>query len=371
MPSTYTTNDGLEQPATGAQAGTWGNTLNADLALIDSAIDGVVSVDLTGLSTYTLAITQGAASNGRSKIVLFTGTPSGSVTATVSPNTAKKMYFFKNGTSGGFNVTIAQGSGTTVAITPGLIVAAYCDGGGSGANVASLYSTMQIATPTITGTISGTPTLPAVNARTDGNVTISLAGLSTYTLDSTSLSAGGNCVITFTGQGSTSPVVVTVSPNTTQRLLFVRNRLSLAADFTGSDVQIKQGSGTTSTIPTGTNKTGGIIFCDGTGATANTAPLLLNLFQGGGTTMDLQIPAFFGDAITGTMGFSGLSVKSTGESQVTAGARWIESCPSTGPTDANIANGQYSVWVNESSNLLTFRVRYSSGTYKTGTIALT
>jgi hypothetical protein len=41
------------------------------------------------------------------------------------------------------------------------------------------------------------------------------------------------------------------------------------------------------------------------------------------------------------------------------------------PTDGDIPNSFISWWLNEAGNLLTFRVRYSGGTLKTGTIALT
>lgn len=43
---------------------------------------------------------------------------------------------------------------------------------------------------------------------------------------------------------------------------------------------------------------------------------------------------------------------------------------SSAPTDGDIDNGAMVAWLNEGSNLLTFRVRYSGGTLKTGTVAL-
>ena len=46
MPSTYTTNLGIEKIATGEQSGTWGTTTNTNFDLIDSAIDGIISVTL-------------------------------------------------------------------------------------------------------------------------------------------------------------------------------------------------------------------------------------------------------------------------------------------------------------------------------------
>jgi hypothetical protein len=44
--------------------------------------------------------------------------------------------------------------------------------------------------------------------------------------------------------------------------------------------------------------------------------------------------------------------------------------PKIAPTDANIPPNHCFIWLNEGANLLTFRVRYSNGTLKTGTVAL-
>ena len=43
MPSTYTTNNGIEKIATGEQSGTWGTTTNVNFDLLDEALDGQVS----------------------------------------------------------------------------------------------------------------------------------------------------------------------------------------------------------------------------------------------------------------------------------------------------------------------------------------
>ena len=46
MPSTYTTNLGIEKIATGEQSGTWGGTTNTNFDLIDGAINGVISINV-------------------------------------------------------------------------------------------------------------------------------------------------------------------------------------------------------------------------------------------------------------------------------------------------------------------------------------
>ena len=136
MPSTFTTNNGIEKPATGEQNGTWGDTANSDFDLIDQALDGLVTVTLTG-TTSTLPITSGASSDGRNRNIVFDGTLSAAHTVTVTPNDAEKWYFITNSTSGGYSVIIKQGSGvgTSVTILNGYTKMVRLDGTGTNANV--------------------------------------------------------------------------------------------------------------------------------------------------------------------------------------------------------------------------------------------
>jgi len=45
--------------------------------------------------------------------------------------------------------------------------------------------------------------------------------------------------------------------------------------------------------------------------------------------------------------------------------------PASAPADASLSNGQISFWINESTNALTVKVKYSNGTVKSGTVSLT
>lgn len=132
MSSTFTANNGIEKPGTGEQTGTWGATVDANYDLQDSAIDGSVAITLSS-TTATLPVTNGVASNGRFKVVRFTGSPGGTCTVTVTPNTAQKIHFIVNASNQ--SVIITQGSGSTVTIAAGSGGVAYCDGTGSTANV--------------------------------------------------------------------------------------------------------------------------------------------------------------------------------------------------------------------------------------------
>ena len=76
MASSYTTNLGIEKPATGEQSGTWGATTNTNFDILDQAIDGIISITLSSAgssgSPNSLPISDGAVSNGRNKFIEFT-----------------------------------------------------------------------------------------------------------------------------------------------------------------------------------------------------------------------------------------------------------------------------------------------------------
>ncbi len=134
MASTYTVNTGIELIANGEQSGTWGDTTNTNLEIIDRLTNGVGSITLSG-TTHTLTTTDGALSDGQYKVLVFGGSPSGTNTVTISPNDQAKQYFVVN--SSGESIILTQGSGTTVTIADGATDIVYADGGGASANVAS------------------------------------------------------------------------------------------------------------------------------------------------------------------------------------------------------------------------------------------
>lgn len=138
MPSTYTTNTGIEKPADGEQSGTWGQTANLDFDIIDRALNGVGTVSLSG-TTHTLTTSDGSLSDGQYKVLLLTGTTTGTNTITLSPNDAQKLYFVSNNSSN--PVTFTQGSGGDVTIAVGDTAIIYADGGGSSAEVSDFSAT--------------------------------------------------------------------------------------------------------------------------------------------------------------------------------------------------------------------------------------
>ena len=146
MASTYTSSTGIEKIGSGEQAGTWGNTTNNNLDIIDRALNGSVTLTITGNTTLTTS--DGILSNGQFKIIILAGSPSGAYDLTIDPNDQQKWYFIKN--SSGQTATVKQGggSGSTVAVATGLTAILFADGTGANANVSSIAPTDLVADPT-------------------------------------------------------------------------------------------------------------------------------------------------------------------------------------------------------------------------------
>jgi hypothetical protein len=141
MASTYTA-AGIELVTQGEQAGAWGDTTNTNWEMIEEMVGGVVSVALSTTSE-TLTTSDGASSDGRHAAVVFTGSPGGTCTVTVSPNDMQKIYFIVNNSDQ--TVTMSQGSGANVSIAAGSKKIVYCDGAGAGAAVVDLTTNLDIS----------------------------------------------------------------------------------------------------------------------------------------------------------------------------------------------------------------------------------
>ena len=143
MASTYTTNTGIELIANGEQSGTWGDTTNTNLQIIDRLTNGVGTITLSG-TTHTLTTTDGSLSEGQYRVLLLAGSPSGTNTITVTPNDQTKLFFVKN--NSGQSAIFSQGSGANVTVPNGESAIIYCDGAGSGAAVVNLSATFDLTT---------------------------------------------------------------------------------------------------------------------------------------------------------------------------------------------------------------------------------
>ncbi len=141
MASTYTNNTGIQLIATGEQSGTWGDTTNVNLQIIDRLTNGVGSVVLSG-TTHTLTTSDGSLSEGQYKLLVLGGSPTGTCTVTIDPNDQQKIFFVRN--ISGENVIFTQGSGTNVTVVNNYTAIIYADGTGVGANVVDLIPNLQV-----------------------------------------------------------------------------------------------------------------------------------------------------------------------------------------------------------------------------------
>jgi hypothetical protein len=214
MPSTYTTNLGIEKVATGEQSGTWGTTTNVNFDLIDQAVNGVASITLASAGTSgspnTIDISNGSASDGRNKFIEFTdgGDLGSTAYVQLTPNDAEKVVFIRNSLSGSQSLVLFQGTysvSNDIEIASGKDVVVKFDGGGSSATVTNVFNDLLVTSLTgpITGDITGNVTgnlTGNVTGNVTGNLTGNVAGDVTGNLT-------GN--VTSTGSSSFTSVAVT------------------------------------------------------------------------------------------------------------------------------------------------------------------
>ena len=172
MPSSYTQNLGIEQPATGEQANVWGITVNRNFATYDLAIAGNTQIALSS-SSYQLTINDGAdLPLGANALIIWTGqlAAQGSVVMDANPGTRQHLHIMQNRTLGGFQIAFSQGSGGTFTLWNGYDAIIYSDGVGAGANVAAALANPQFANMLLTGNLimQGYLTVPSIQ----GDVTL-------------------------------------------------------------------------------------------------------------------------------------------------------------------------------------------------------
>lgn len=149
MPSTYTTNNGIELIATGEQSGTWGATTNTNLSLVDTALDGQVTITVgaTGSSgsPNALPVTNGSTSNGRNRLIIFAdgGDLGGTVFVQLTPNDAEKIVYIRNSLTASRSILVFQGTynaSNDYEIPAGTTAVVHFNGGGSGAVAANVFN---------------------------------------------------------------------------------------------------------------------------------------------------------------------------------------------------------------------------------------
>jgi hypothetical protein len=231
---TYTTSGGITKPTTGTESGTWGDTVNLNMDIIDRLVNGVISIPLTS-TPYSLATSDGSLSGtGQYMLINFTGTPGTTVTVNVTPQDATKIYFIRN--SSDSSIIVSQGSGSTVTIASGYSKLVYMNGAGSTAAVSDFTSFLSMSGPQITGgTITGITDL----AIADGGTGASSAATALSNL-------GGQA--TIIGAATT----ITAADLTASRAV-ISNASGKVAVSTVTDTELGYVSGVTSAIQTQIN----------------------------------------------------------------------------------------------------------------------
>ena len=149
MASTYTLNNGIELIGTGEQSGTWGDTTNTNLQLIDTALDGQISLTLSSAgssgSPNALPVADGSSSNGRNRLISYVDGGDLGATAYVqlTPNDAEKIIYIRNALSGSRSIIVFQGTynaSNDYEVPAGTTAVVYFNGGGTGAVAANVFN---------------------------------------------------------------------------------------------------------------------------------------------------------------------------------------------------------------------------------------
>ena len=128
MASTYT-NLGIEKMVTGEQAGLWGDKTNTNLEILEQASSGYLSVDVAA-ADVTLALNDGATSNGKNLFFILTGTLAAN-RQFIMPASAERIFIVKDSTtrsSSNYTLTVKTASGTGYTMPVGATALLYSDG---------------------------------------------------------------------------------------------------------------------------------------------------------------------------------------------------------------------------------------------------
>jgi len=286
--STYSPSLRIELPTDGTQAGTWGNTTNANMAFVmDSAIAGYQTVSVTSASqalTYTNGPSSTAASNQSVYAMLRFTTTTGAAFAVYAPPVSKAYIIWNNS---GFSMTIYNSTviGNTTAAGTGITIA----NGDKVVVWSDATNFYDIKTNNVTGTVAianggtgQTTANTALNAllpsqgsnankylQTDGtNASWDAISLSTADITGTlAVANGGTGVTSSTGSGS---VVLSASPT------FTGTPLAPTAAYGTSTTQLATTAFVQASLPSGVivmwsgsiaSIPGGWLLCNGSSGT--------------------------------------------------------------------------------------------------------
>jgi hypothetical protein len=255
MASTYSQYK-IELVGTGEQAGTWGTTTNNNFGSatpgtyqgFEQAIGGRADVTMSGTTTLSLT-NSNAAQDARALYLNLLGTLSGAADLVVPA--LQKSYLVKNGTTGGFAVTIKVIGQTGVSIPNGKTVWVYNNGTDI---VTAVDFIPEIATTTVDATNIEVTNIKAK----DGSAAVVITDSTGAVAVSTALTANGGVVFNDAG----ADVDFRVEGDTDANLLFVdasTDRVGIGTSSPGVKLAVS-GTGTVSSRTIATDATGDASF---------------------------------------------------------------------------------------------------------------
>jgi hypothetical protein len=115
MASTFTPNKSIERPAAGDYNSTWATPVNNDWTIIDTALGGTTTINVTGVSAGTLAL---SLAQYQPPNIEFYGTLSGNLTYTI-PSGVGGIWTIANSATGSFTISFALSSGSSISLIAG------------------------------------------------------------------------------------------------------------------------------------------------------------------------------------------------------------------------------------------------------------
>ena len=128
MASSYSSDLKLEIITTGEKAGLWGTVTNSNLEILQQAASGYIVVDMAG-ADVTLALTDGAVSNGKNLYFKLTGTLAANRTLTM-PAGSERIFIIEDATNRNTTKTLSvkTASGTALPVPIGAVMLVKSDG---------------------------------------------------------------------------------------------------------------------------------------------------------------------------------------------------------------------------------------------------